>query len=205
MSVFGNRRHCAKDPVTDMSRLPAAAQAQPPLDGIGDETSDVRHLFSYNLQRLASVSSRIATRYMLDDFQLTVQEWRALAVLDFLGDAPLNILAQRAGIQKSQTSRLIADLSKRGYIQRKRHPSDKRSTLLSLTKTGADLVQKILAQSRIRNRKMLKGLDDAERVQLMALLGKAINSSFRYLEELKQDTADTYEETTEPASFFEDP
>lgn len=142
---------------------------------------------------------------MLDDFTLTVQEWRALAVLDFLGDAPLNMLAQRAGIQKSQTSRLIADLSKRGFIQRKRHPSDKRSTLLSLTQTGADLVQQVLAQSRIRNRKMLDGFTEDERIQLMALLGKAINSSFRYLEELKHDVTDTYEETTEPASFFEDP
>ncbi|MGR3384924.1 MarR family winged helix-turn-helix transcriptional regulator [Roseovarius indicus] len=198
------RRRRAKDTVIDMKRTPAETKAQLPLDGIGDESSDVRHLFSYNLQRLASVSSRIATRYMLDDFQLTVQEWRALAVLDFLGDAPLYILAQRAGIQKSQTSRLIADLSKRGYIQRKRHPSDKRSTLLSLTETGADLVQQILTQSRIRNRKMLDGLSDEERVQLMALLGKAINSSFRYLEELKQDDTDTYEETTEPASFFEE-
>ena len=51
---------------------------------------------------------------------------------------------------------------------------------------------------------MLDGLSDEERVQLMALLGKAINSSFRYLEELKQDDTDTYEETTEPASFFEE-
>jgi len=176
---------------------------QPLLDGIGDETSDIRHLFSYNLQRMASVSSLIATRYMLDDFQLTVQEWRALAVLDFLGDAPLYIIAQRAGIQKSQTSRLITDLSKRGYIQRKRHPSDKRSTLLSLTETGKDLVQRILAQSRVRNRRMLGSLNDEERRQLMLLLGKAMNSSFRYLEELKQDVTNTYDAPTELASFYE--
>lgn len=188
-----------------MSRLfNTQSSAQPLLDGIGDESSDVRHLFSYNLQRMASVSSRIATRYMLDDFQLTVQEWRALAVLDFLGDAPLFIVAQRAGIQKSQTSRLITDLSKRGYIQRKRHPTDKRSTLLSLTETGKDIVQRILAQSRIRNRRMLESLNDEERTQLMLLLGKAMNSSARYLEELKQDMADTYDEPTEPASFFEE-
>ena len=141
---------------------------------------------------------------MLDDFQLTVQEWRALAVLDFLGDAPLNVLAQRAGIQKSQTSRLISDLAKRGFIQRKRHPVDKRSTLLSLTSSGKELVRQILAQSRERNRKMLDGLTESERRQLMNLMGKALNSSLRYLEELKQDLTDTYEETTEPASFFEE-
>lgn len=173
------------------------------MDGVGDDSSDIRYLFSYNLQRLASVSTRIATRYMLDEFRLTVQEWRALAVLDFLGDAPLFLLAQRAGIQKSQASRLIAGLQQRGLILRKSHPKDKRSTLLSLTSEGKALVRKILQRSRARNDKMLEGLSKQERMQLMHLIGKVMNSTSHYLRELKDGTDDSFEPRPEPASFFE--
>lgn len=183
--------------------MPDADRTQQ-LDGIGDETSDIRHLFTYNLQRLASISSRIATRYMLDALGLTVQEWRALAVLDFLGDAPLILLAQRAGIQKSRASRLIAELTKRGLIRRTMHPSDGRSTLLSLTEEGQALVRSVLAQSRDRNRRMLGELSEAERRELMRLMGKALASTTRYLDELKRADGETWEATSEPASFFED-
>lgn len=174
------------------------------LDGIGTEASDIRHLFTYNLQRFSSISSRIAVRYMLDGFDLTVQEWRALAVLHFLKAAPLILLAQRAGIQKSQASRLITSLVKRDYITRKSHPADGRSTLLSLTEQGNELVRLILEESRDRNRQMLQDLDDDERRELMRLMGKALRSSSRYLEQLKTQASDDHEAPSEPISFFED-
>ncbi len=173
------------------------------LDGIGDEDSDIRHLFSYNLQRLASISSRIATNYMLDQFDLTVQEWRALAVLDFLDSTPPILLAERAGLQKSQVSRLIAEMEERGYIRRAAHPTDKRSTLLSLTEKGKETVKRILKQSRLRNAHMLEDFTDAERCELMRLMGKAIAGSKRYLNEMKSANDQNFEIKDEPASFFE--
>lgn len=173
------------------------------LDGIGDAGSDIRHLFSYNLQRLASISSKIATQHTLNQFELTVQEWRALAVLHFLEEAPLVLLAQRAGIQKSQASRLTADLEKRGYIFRHAHPVDKRSTLLSLTDTGRELVARILDQSRDRNRQMLQHLSDEERVELMRLMGKVFSGSKTLLDELKRTKDSWFETKDQPASFFE--
>ena len=39
-----------------------------PQDGIGTDDDDIRHLFSYNLQRLAGVSSRIAHMTIRPDF-----------------------------------------------------------------------------------------------------------------------------------------
>jgi DNA-binding MarR family transcriptional regulator len=180
-----------------------APQPPAPLDGIGNDTTDVRYLFSYNLQRLASVSAQIAARATLHDFELTVQEWRALAILDFLGSAPMNLLAQRSGIQKSQVSRLIANLEQRNFICRRAHVQDKRISLLSLTPHGRDIANELLSLSRKRNEHMLEALDQTEREALMALIGKVTKSSLAYLKELKGIPLELEHPKPEPASFFE--
>lgn len=180
-----------------------APQPTAPLDGIGDDTSDVRYLFSYNLQRLASVSSQATMLYMLEDAGLTSQEWRALAILDFLGSAPMNLLAQRAGIQKSQTSRLIASLERRKLIIRKTDTYDKRINLLSLTPSGRDLVNSLMILSRDRNRRMLEALDESERLTLMHLISKVTKSSLGFLQELKGNSSRAAAVEPEPASIFE--
>lgn len=170
-------------------------------DGIGDEGGDIRHLFSYNLQRLAAVSSRIAGLTLLPDFKINTLDWRAMAVLDFLGVATLQLLSHRAGVQKSQMSRIVAGLETSGWIERAENPKDKRSVHLRLTVTGKDLVRAILADSRERNRAMLRELSEAERLQLMALLEKVTIGSLSYLHELKGH--EEGEEPPPPETAFE--
>lgn len=174
------------------------------LDGIGSESDDIRYLFSYNLQRLAGISSRIASLELKDRFGLSVIEWRALAVLDFLNGATLNLLAQRAGVQKSQMSRLVADLEQSGYIEREMHPTDKRSTILQLSAKGKKLVRAVLDHSRERNRKMLSTLSAEERRVLMTLVGKVTHQASSYLEDIKLQEDQLVPQDPAPASLFEE-
>ncbi|MBW6417024.1 MarR family winged helix-turn-helix transcriptional regulator [Celeribacter sp. PS-C1] len=173
------------------------------LDGIGSDAGDIRHLFTYNLQRLAGMSSRIASLSLEKDFNLTVQEWRALAVLDFLNAAPLHLLAQRAGVQKSQMSRLVIDLEDRGLVVREKHPKDKRSVLLRLSDEAQALVQRALVASRDRNARMLAHLDDAERKLLMHLVGKVIIGTSEALDEVKDENETPLPGTFAPASLYQ--
>lgn len=173
------------------------------LDGIGDEDGDIRHLFSYNLQRLAGVSSRIAALELVPDFGLSTLEWRALAVLDFLGESPLNLLAQRSGIQRSQISRLIVDLEKEGLVQREVNKTDRRSTVLKLTSKGKSVVQQVMVRARERNRQMLSHLSAAERRQLMRLIGKVTAGTVEYLEDLKAGKTAPGTAEPAPASLFD--
>lgn len=175
------------------------------LDGIGTDGGDIRHLFTYNLQRLAGMSSRIASLSLEGEFGLTVQEWRALAVLDFLEASPLHLLAQRAGVQKSQMSRLVTDLEERGLIEREQHPKDKRSVLLRLSGEAQDLVRRVLAASRDRNARMLAHLDEGERRVLMQLMGKISLGTAEVLEEMKAEGDIPLPGTFAPASLFQQP
>ncbi|MBB4122052.1 MarR family winged helix-turn-helix transcriptional regulator [Martelella radicis] len=172
------------------------------LDGIGPEDGDIRHLFSYNLQRLAGMSSRIASLALERDFGVTVQEWRTLAVLDFLDAAPLHLLAQRAGVQKSQMSRLINDLEERDMVAREQHPRDKRSVVLQLTPEAKDLVKRILKKSRERNEHMLRELSQDERQSLMRLIGKITTATAETLDHYKQESDDSLPRSYASASLY---
>lgn len=171
------------------------------LDGIGDDAGDIRHLFSYNLQRLAGLSSRIASLTLRPEFDINTQDWRAMAVLDFLGVATLQVLARRAGVQKSQMSRTVVALEGAGMIQREENPRDKRSVRLQLTDKGKETVRNILIASRARNREMLRELGEEERLQLMMLLEKVTVGSLAYLRELKGHEDD--DATPPPETAFE--
>lgn len=171
-------------------------------DGIGGEDCDIRDLFSYNLQRLAGVSTRIALLDIKPAFELNIHDWRALAVLDYLGGAPLQVLAQRAGVQKSQMSRTTAALEERNLIEREDNPRDKRSTLLRLTSEGKAIVRDVLATSRERNIRMLAHLSHDERIQLMALIEKVTLGSLELLSELKGHVPEGHQ-TPAPTTLFE--
>ncbi|WP_417719826.1 MarR family winged helix-turn-helix transcriptional regulator [Salipiger sp.] len=172
------------------------------IDGIGRNDDDIRYLFSYNLQRLAGLSSRIALLGLKPDFELNTHDWRAMAVLDFLGIAPLHTLAKRAGVQKSQMSRTVSALEERGFIGREANPDDKRSINLRLTDAGQTLVREVLAASRERNRRMLAELTTDERCELMRLMEKVSRGSLTYLRELKGE-ATPPRRPPPPATIFE--
>ncbi len=70
------------------------------------------------------------------NFGINIHDWRAMAVLDFLGVAPLHTLSKRAGVQKSQMSRTVSALEQKGFINRETNPEDKRSINLRLSSSN---------------------------------------------------------------------
>lgn len=170
-------------------------------DGIGADEGDIRHLFSYNVQRLAALSTRIASLSIRPTFNISMHEWRAMAMLDYLGMAPLQTLAGRAGIQKSQMSRTVTALEAAGMIEREENTRDKRSTWLRLSPEGKALVREVLLASRDRNRNMLRALSEQERLELMRLMEKVTRGSLTYMRELKGETETPA--PPEPESLFE--
>lgn len=151
-----------------------------------EQSTDMRDLFSVQLQRLAGLSSRIAALVIPQHFSITVLEWRTLAILDYLGEAPLVRVAKHAGVLKSQMSRLVTNLGKRELIERQPNPEDGRSALLCLSPAGKDLVRRILEDSQTRNEAMLDGLSEQEREQLKALMKRVYANSLSYFGELKK-------------------
>jgi DNA-binding MarR family transcriptional regulator len=96
-------------------------------------------------------------------------------ILRLLGRSPGIIqqeLAKRLDMHASRLVAVIDELEKRGLVARETNPADRRVYSLRLTQTGIDALAAIGAVARTHNEAICNGLDDSERLQLAALLGK---------------------------------
>lgn len=151
--------------------------------------ADIRDLFSFELQRLAGLSTRIAALSIRPKYGVTAREWRALAVLKYLGKVPLQELAKHSGLLKSQMSRTVSALIDRGFIEKTANPEDGRSILLCLSPEGLDLSERILDDSFERNEQMLSSLSQAERQLLIEIMQRVARTSSQYFHHLKQQAS----------------
>jgi len=79
-------------------------------------------------------------------------------------------LAALLGLSKSGTSRMVAALEQRGWIERRSSSTDGRVRQLSLTVRGERLAQKIDHASITRFSEMLERIPRADRPQALATL-----------------------------------
>ena len=92
------------------------------------------------------VSERIATAYQTL-FGVSIPEWRVIAhTAEHDGITQLEI-GQRSRMDKVTVSRAAIALTKRGLLERKPNPSDKRSHRLVLTAAGRELYSKIVPKA----------------------------------------------------------
>lgn len=92
------------------------------------------------------VSERIATAYQTL-FGVSIPEWRVIAhTAEHDGITQLEI-GQRSRMDKVTVSRAAIALTKRGVLERKPNPSDKRSHRLVLTAAGRELYSKIVPKA----------------------------------------------------------
>lgn len=100
-------------------------------------------------------------------------------VLGFFGRCPgatQSDLARHTGRDKAQLARLIKGLRERGLLEGEPDAADRRNLRLRLTEIGAALQIALQGQAKLLNAKAVRGLDGAQREQLMALLQQVSSS-----------------------------
>lgn len=97
-----------------------------------------------------------------------------LLTLDEMGSGPLHALTARLARDKSQMTRLVQSLERKGLILRTPSTQDNRVTLVSLTPAGRDVVETHQAAIAETIEGSLTALSDAEKQQFQALLAKAV-------------------------------
>lgn len=84
------------------------------------------------------------------------------------------------GFPKNTLSRAIKALEQEGLVRRDRHPTDKRSFILGLTKAGRQIFTETLPHFVHLQNEMLKGLTPRERETLSVLLAKIVMQTFSW-------------------------
>jgi DNA-binding MarR family transcriptional regulator len=131
----------------------------------------------YRLSILSNrVSRAIAARYARS-FDLTIPEWRVIAVLGRRPGLTAKEIAEATEMDKVAVSRAVARLAAAGRVGARPDPRDARRQLLSLTREGEGVHARIAPIALASERKLLAALDARERAQLDALIERLLDAA----------------------------
>lgn len=151
-----------RDSTPAQGTTPGVAAASPP--------AEIRDLVSFRIHAVANLLSRGAALTYRRQFDVSLMEWRTLALLGAHQPLSLKALARHAGLDKSQMSRVVAGLIEREYVARGIDADDARGIALTLTRAGRRVYEGLIAAANRRNEALNSVLSDAERRQLDDML-----------------------------------
>ncbi|MGF6710260.1 DNA-binding MarR family transcriptional regulator [Luteibacter sp. W1I16] len=135
---------------------------------------ELEHFLPYRLSILSNtVSQSIAAEYQ-DRFELSMTEWRVMAVLGRFAELSAREVAERTAMDKVAVSRAVARLVEAGRVDRGTHDGDKRRSVLKLSEAGWAIHDEVAPMARAHERELLAKLDEEERAQLNRILDKLL-------------------------------
>lgn len=128
----------------------------------------------YRLSILSNrVSRAIAARYA-KTFDLTIPEWRIIAVLGRRPGLTAKEVAEATEMDKVAVSRAVARLVAAKRVAARADREDARRQLLALTAQGESVHARIAPIALASEQKLLAALSGAERAQLDALIDRLL-------------------------------
>ncbi len=136
------------------------------------EIIDLPNFLPYRLAVATdAVSGHLARRYR-EEFDLSIPEWRVMAVLARYPGISAGEVAARSAMDKVQVSRAVAQLLGRGHLDRRADRSDRRRTVLTLSDSGAAIYRRIVPMARAYEHDLFARLTPAEADILMQALAR---------------------------------
>ncbi len=146
-------------------RQPAPASAEhAPLQ--------LEHFLPYRLSILSNTMSQAIADDYQSRFDISVTEWRVMAVLARFEGLSAREVAERTAMDKVAVSRALARLVEAGRVDRAIHDNDKRRSVLCLSDAGWAIHDEVAPMARARERDVLGRLDADERAWLTRILDK---------------------------------
>ncbi len=141
-----------------------ASAAEPP------RSLELERFLPYRLSVLANtMSSAIATAYA-ERFELSIPEWRIVAVLARSPGLSSAQVAERTAMDKVAVSRGVAALVRSRRVERGIEESDRRRSQLRLTARGLAVYQEVVPWALAYEAALLRGLSQRTRQSLDRLL-----------------------------------
>lgn len=141
-----------------------------PLGASQDKT--IKDLLSYRIHRLANTLSQGAARRYKAEFDVSLMEWRMLALLGDFAPMTLKQLTLESGLDKSLASRAISGLVERRLVLRTPGTEDAREVSLRLSASGRRVYEGLMRSALARDEAFNSALSPAEVATLDSLLEK---------------------------------
>jgi DNA-binding MarR family transcriptional regulator len=96
------------------------------------------------LSRAALFSRQLQARLLRDaGIDATAEEGTAMLLIGRFDSGNVSALAEGLGRDRTTTSRLIESLERKGWVERKVHPTDRRAVCVVVTPSGHEVVSHI--------------------------------------------------------------
>lgn len=140
-----------------------------------DATGPVLDLERYVPALLTFLANKLtgtaSARYRRE-FGVGIIDWRIMALLAIEPGIPASRICKVIGLDKAPVSRSVAFLASKGLAQVEADDGDARRRIISLSRHGRSLHDRILAVALERERQLLSCLDPAEVEVLIGLLNR---------------------------------
>jgi len=152
-----------------------ARAARSPRNGSDDLV--LERFLPYRLSVLSNrVSRAIAARYA-QAFDLTIPEWRVVALLGRASRISAGEIAEAAEVDKVAISRAVSRLIQAGRVRAETDAQDARRQLLSLTRSGQSVYARIAPVAIDCEQRLLANLTLQERADLDRLLARLTDAA----------------------------
>jgi DNA-binding MarR family transcriptional regulator len=144
-----------------------------PQRSMGDRTElDLDHFLPYRLSVLSNRMSQAIARIYAERFDLSITEWRVMAVLGLRPNLSAGEVAERTAMDKVAVSRAVARLIEAGRVVRAVAEGDRRRSRLRLSAAGRRIHRQVAPLALAFEREALSALTAAEQVRFGRLLDK---------------------------------
>jgi DNA-binding MarR family transcriptional regulator len=130
----------------------------------------------FKLVRVVNLTARPFQEGVGRQYQLTLTEWRVLAVLAQHPGVTATLVADLTGLDKMSVSRALRGLQQRGRLQSQTLESDLRKRQLHLTPDGLDLFDALWPLAQQREAALFAALSPTELAQLGVVLDKLVGA-----------------------------
>ncbi len=130
----------------------------------------------FKLVRVVNLTARPFHERVGREHQLTLNEWRTMAVLGAQPGLTASQVADQTGLDKMAVSRALAGLKRHRRVQCREDPTDQRRSRLHLTAAGKALHATVSELGREREAALFAGVGADELARLGATLDRLIAS-----------------------------
>jgi DNA-binding MarR family transcriptional regulator len=162
-------------------RRPASKSACPwiNLSRTGSNLS-VEDFLSFRVTRLSNALRANLTKRYLAEFELSLPEWRLLALVARFAPMRFSEVTSRSRMDKGQVSRTLRAMAKRGMTKMKTirgrggRPAEVLAApvMVSITAKGRNLYRAVLPVARKRQAEMLMTLSERDRLELYTVMDR---------------------------------
>jgi DNA-binding MarR family transcriptional regulator len=126
----------------------------------------------YRLSIISEIVSRIFASHYEARFNISIHEWRVIAVLGEAGSLSTQGVIERTQMDRVRVSRAVIRLGDKGIIARWPHPDDQRAHMLRLSQRGTKIYQEIVPLALSLQEQLVELLTPDEGATLDRLLDK---------------------------------